>query len=106
MAEAATPTKADLSKRRTIAKRLLSRERKIAKILRLIDEDKDALRELSDAAGAGFNVEIDGFGTVEVKARRQAELTGTSPAIVTEAYYALPETQQKKLIEDGVVEIV
>lgn len=104
MAEALT--KADLRRRDELAARLLSREAKIAEDLRLIDEDKDALRALSEKAGEGFKIEIAGLGTVEVKAGRAAEVTGTSPQLVVAAFLKRSEASRKKLVEDGLVEIV
>ena len=104
--DAATFTPADLRRRDEIAERLLRREKKIAEDLRLIDEDKDELRKLSDKASAGFKVEIEGLGTVEVKAGRAAEVTGTSPQLVVAAFLKLGQARQKKLTADGLVEIV
>jgi hypothetical protein len=103
---AETLTKADLRKRDELAERLLRREAKIAEDLRLIDEDKDALRKLSEEAGEGFKVDIAGLGTVEVKAGRAAEITGTSPQLIVAAFLALTEGRRKKLEDDGLVEIV
>jgi hypothetical protein len=105
MAEAA-PSKADLQKRNELAEQLLRREQKIAEDLRLIDEDKDALRALSEKAGNGFKIEIAGLGTVEVKAGRKAEVTGTSPQLIVATFLKLTEGRRKKLVEDGLVEIV
>jgi phosphoglycolate phosphatase-like HAD superfamily hydrolase len=104
--DAATFTPADLRKRDEIAERLLRREKKIAEDLRLIDEDKDALRALSDKAGEGFTVEIKDLGTVAVTGRREKELTGTSPQLVIAHYLGLTEARRKKLVADGLVEIV
>lgn len=106
MAEAATPSKADLRRRDELAARLLSREAKIAEDLRLIDEDKDALRALSEKAGAGFKIEIVGLGTVEVKAGREEEVTGTSPQLIVAGFLKLTDGRRNKLVEDGLVEIV
>lgn len=105
MAEA-TPTPADLRKRHAIAERLLERERKIAEDLRLIDEDKDALRKLSEAAGAGFKIEIEGLGLVEVKAGRAEEITGTQPELVVAGFLKLAESRREKLVADGLIKIV
>lgn len=104
MAEAAT--KADLRKRHEIVERLLRRETEVAETLRLIDEDKDALRKLSEDAGEGFKIEVEGLGLVEVKAGRAAEITGTSPQLVVAAFLKLTEARRRKLEEDGLVEIV
>jgi hypothetical protein len=105
--DAATVSPAALAKqRRTVAERLLRRETEVAETLRLIDEDKDALRALSGQAGEGFAIEVKGLGTVTVTARRKKELTGTSPELVVAAYLGLSEARQKKLVEDGIVAIV
>ncbi len=106
MAETATLSKADKRLRDELAERLLRREAKIAEDLRLIDEDKDALRKLSEDAGEGFKVEIAGLGTVEVKAGRAAEITGTSPQLIVGGFLGLTPARQRKLVEDGLVEIV
>lgn len=106
MAEAAAPSPADLRKRDEIAERLLRREKKIADDLRLIDEDKDALRKLSEAAGKGFKVEIEGLGLVEVKAGRAEEVTGTQPQLVVAAFLGMTDRRRDKLVEDGLIEIV
>lgn len=105
MAGAAISTR-DLRRRSELAEQLLRREKAIAEDLRLIDEDKDALRKLSEAAGEGFKIEIEGLGTVEVKAGRAEEITGTSPQLTVAGFLALTENRRKKLIDDGLVEIV
>jgi hypothetical protein len=104
--DAFTIPPAVLAKRRLIAERLLRLEKKVADDLLKIDEEKDALRALSEEAKAGFNIEIAGLGTVEVKAGRAAEVTGTSPQLVVAAFLNLTEGRKKKLVEDGLVEIV
>ena len=93
-------------KRRAIAERLLSLEKEVAERLRLIDEAKDELRALSLEAGEGFEIEIEDLGTVQVKAGREKELTGTRPELVVATFLALTEARRKKLVEDGIVEIV
>lgn len=104
--DALTITPAVLAKRRLIAERLLRLEKKVADDLLKIDEEKDALRALSEEAKAGFNIEIPGLGTVEVKAGRPAEVTGTSPALIVAAFLRLTKGRREKLVKDGLVEIV
>lgn len=102
---AETPVRIE-AKRREIAERLLRREAEVAELLRLIDEDKDALRTLSIEAGEGFTIEAKDLGTVHVTAGREAELTGTKPQLVVAAFLRLTPKRQEKLVEDGLVEIV
>ncbi|MCC6172092.1 MAG: hypothetical protein IT481_08690 [Gammaproteobacteria bacterium] len=92
--------------RRKLCELLLEIERRIAPDLLKIDEYKDALRALSDETGEGFAEEIPGLGTVQVKAGREAEITGTSPQLVVASYLALTAAQQKRHIDAGLVEIV
>ncbi len=93
--------------RRKLAETLLTVQRKIAPDLLKIDEYKDALREIAADTGEGFTEDLtkEGLGTVEVKAGREAELKGTCPEIVTQAFYALPRSRQDKLVEQGLVKI-
>lgn len=95
-----------LKTRYAIGERLLRREAKIADDLRLIDEDKDALRALSEEAGEGFKIEIKDLGTVEVKAGREAEVTGTSPQLVVAKFLSLPAAQRARYVDIGLVDIV
>lgn len=100
---AASP--AQVRKREAIADRLLRTQRMIASELLKIDEDKEALRAICEEAGEGFTVEVGGLGTVEVKAGHPKELTGTRPELVVAGYLTLGQARQKKLVEDGIVEI-
>ena len=62
---------AELTKRRLIAKDLLLLQKKIEPTLLKIDGLKDQLREIASTTGEGFNEEIRGKGTVQVKGPRQ-----------------------------------
>jgi serine kinase of HPr protein (carbohydrate metabolism regulator) len=88
------------------AERILRTQRKIADDLQLIEDDKEALRASAAERKEGFTFEIDGLGQVEVKAPREAELTGTAPQIIVAAYLKLGEAKRKKLVDDGIVEII
>jgi hypothetical protein len=88
-----------LAKRYAIAERLLRREKKIAEDLRLIDEDKDALRALSIEADEGFTIEVKDLGAVEVKGAIAEKITGTCPELIVEAFLALSPAQQKRFIK-------
>jgi len=90
---------------RVLCEKLLKIQQKIAPDLLLIDECKDALRKIAEETGEGFTEEVQGLGTVEVKAGREAQLKGTCPEIVTEAYYALTRNRQDKLVEQGLIKI-
>jgi hypothetical protein len=89
--------------RREIATELLKLEKKIAPALLAIDGLKDQLRAISKDAGEGFTEEIEGLGSVEVKAGREAKLTGTCPELVVEAALALPAGRLNRLIESGLI---
>ena len=91
--------------RRLIAAQLLKLQKKIEPALLAIDSYKDRLREISEDTGASFTEEIEGLGSVEVKAGREAKLTGTCPQLVVEAAYALPTGRLNKLIESGLIKM-
>jgi len=95
-----------LAKRYAIAERLLRREKKVAEDLRLIDEDKDALRALSEEAQEGFIIEVANLGTVEVKAGREAEITGTRPELVVAKFLGMTPAQRARYVDMGLVSIV
>lgn len=92
--------------RRKLCETLLTLEREVAPALLKIDECKDALREISSETGEGFKEEVAGLGTVEVKAGREAEITGTSPQLVVAAFLKLGEAARKRHVEAGLVEVV
>lgn len=92
--------------RHKLAETLLTIEKRIAPDLLKIDECKDALREISSESGEGFKEEVAGLGTVEVKAGREAEVTGTSPQLVVAAFLKLTEGQRKRHVEAGLVEVI
>src|SRR5258707_1448052 len=91
--------------RREIATELLKLQKKIEPALLAIDGYKEQLRAISENTGKGFKEEIEGLGSVEVKAGREAKLTGTCPQLVVEAAYALPAGRLNKLIESGLIKI-
>src|SRR6266446_1352977 len=92
--------------RRAIATELLKLQKKIEPVLLAIDGYKEQLRAISKDTGEGFTEEIEGLGSVEVKAGREAKLTGTCPELVVEAAYALPAGKLNKLIESGLIKMV
>src|SRR5258708_36358164 len=85
--------------RREIATELLKLQKKIEPTLLAIDGYKEQLRAISKDTGEGFTEEIEGLGTVEVKAGREEKLTGKRPELVIEAAYALPAGRPTKRIE-------
>jgi hypothetical protein len=99
----ASRTSAD---RREIAAELLTLQKKIEPILLQIDDYKERLRDIVKDTGAGFTEEIEGLGSVEVKAGREAKLTGTCPELVVEAALAMPAGRLKRLIESGLIKMV
>ncbi len=92
--------------RRAIALELLKLQKQIEPALLAIDGYKEQLRTISKDTGEGFTEEIEGLGTVEVKAGREAKLTGTCPELVVEAAVALPAGRLNKLIESGLIKMV
>ena len=91
--------------RRAIAEELLKLQKKIEPALLKIDGYKEQLRDISKEIGEGFTEEIEGLGSVEVKAGREAKLTGTRPELVIEAALALPAGRLNKLIESGLIKM-
>jgi len=92
--------------RHTIAFLLLKLEKKIAADLLKIDDCKERLRAISKETGEGFTEEVEGLGSVEVRAGRKAKLTGTCPELVVEAALAMPAGKLTKLIDSGLIKMV
>src|SRR5258708_36645384 len=91
--------------RREIATELLKLQKKIEPALLAIDGYKEQLRAISKDTGEGFTEEIEGLGSVEVKAGREAKLTGTCPELVVEAALAPPAGGLKKLSAPGPIRV-
>lgn len=91
--------------RSAIAKVLLETQRRISADLLRIDGLKEQLRDLCEKDGAGFTEEVEGLGSVEVKAGAPAKLRGILPELDPEAFLALPESRRAKMIGDGLVEM-
>lgn len=89
--------------RRAIAEKLLDLQQKVAPDLLKIDGYKEQLRDLCEAAGESFTEEVEGLGSVEVKAGTKRKFKGIVPAIVAETFLALPESRRKKLIDGELV---
>ena len=68
---------------------LLKLQHKIAADLTRIEDCKEALRGISEERNAGFTEEVDGLGSVEVKAGREAECKGESPRLNIQKYLDL-----------------
>lgn len=91
--------------RRALAQKLLTLQRKVADDLTAIDDCKEALRDISADTGESFTEEVEGLGAIEVKAGREAQLKGTCPELVIEAYLKASPRKQAQLFEDGFVKI-
>lgn len=89
--------------RRALAEKLLELERKVAPDLLKIDGYKDQLRALCEEDGESFTEEVEGLGTVEVKAGTEKKFKGRVPELQAEKFLELTEGRQNKLIEDGLV---
>lgn len=88
--------------RTATARRLLELQAKIAPDLLKIDGLKDRLRDFCASNGA-FTEEIDGLGSVEVKAGQDKKLKGLIPTLHNDVYMALSEARRKTLEKDGIV---
>jgi hypothetical protein len=89
--------------RAAIAKRLLEIQKRIEPDLLAIDGFKEKLRELCTKAGEGFTEEVEGLGSVEVKAGTNAALKGVLPKLDPEAFLKLPSATRKGLIKSKLV---
>lgn len=89
--------------RRAIAEKLLELQKKLEPDLLKIDGYKEQLRGLCQDAGESFTEEVEGLGSVEVKAGSDKKFKGIVPTIVAETFLALPESRRKKLIDDELV---
>lgn len=94
-----------IGSRSEICRRLVEIQRKVEPDLLRIEELKDQLRELVDTAGEGFVEQVDCKGTVEAKVGCGSEFKGLLPVLIPASYIALSETKQKKLRDDGLVEM-
>jgi hypothetical protein len=79
--------------RRTIAEKLLER----------IDGYKEQLRGLCEASGEGFTEEVEGVGSVEVKAGTDKRFKGIVPELAAQAFLEISKARQQKLIDDKLV---
>jgi hypothetical protein len=68
-----------------------AREKEIKKLL------------IEDAGDENFQVAVRGVGVVKVSAAKPKHCKGTAPEIVVDAFLKLPQAQQDKLTEKGVV---
>lgn len=91
---------------KALAKQLLEIEKKIAPDLLKADGIKEKLRDVCAKKGASFTEEIDGLGSVEVKAGTEKKFKGNMPELQPEAFQALPAKQRKQLETSGLVTIV
>src|SRR5258708_4549120 len=91
--------------RREIATELLKLQKKIGPALLAIDGYEEQLRAISKDTGEGFTEEIEGLGSVEVKAGREEKCIGSRPELVVEEARALPPSRLQKLIESGLIKM-
>lgn len=88
--------------RTAIAKQLLELQKKIAPDLLKIDGLKDQLRGICGEDGA-FTEEVEGLGSVEVKAGQEKKFKGLVPTLHADAYMALSDARRGTLEKDGIV---
>ncbi len=91
--------------RRALAQQLIELQTEIEPVLGKIDALKEDLRQIAEQEGQGFTEQVEG-GSVEVKPARARELKGVLPELKAEAFLALPQSRQDKLIGQGLVEMV
>lgn len=105
MAKAATKpnVKAQL---RAKAEELLDIEVEHRDLFARIDGIKSDLTTLATEAGESFREDFSGKGVVKVSGRKAKEFQGDLPEIDAAAFNALPATERKTLVKQGVVKIV
>jgi hypothetical protein len=86
-----------------IARLLLKLQHKIAADLTKIEDCKEALRGISEERKAGFTEEVEGLGSVEVKAGREAKCKGESPRLNIQKYLALEMSEKRRLLQREVI---
>lgn len=88
--------------RRQIAEELIALERDIAPTVAKINALEELLREMAAADGAGFLEQI-GVDSVRVTAGSEEKFKGITPVLKPEAFLALSESRQAKLVGDGII---
>jgi len=88
---------------RVLCEKLLKLQHKIADDLLQIDDCKEALRGICEENGEGFTEEVEGLGSVEVKAGQEAKLKGILPVLKAEIFLGLTERRRDTLISEGIV---
>jgi hypothetical protein len=104
MAATAAKSKAKAPTVNELCRELLEIERDNPKIFRRIAEIKTLLKLQADAGGS-FRETFPNLGWVSASPSKPARVTGSRPAIVIEAWSALKQPKQDKLIADGLVVI-
>jgi hypothetical protein len=89
--------------RRTLAEELVKLKSKHAEVYAREKELKSALIKAAADAGENFKETIEKVGVVKVSAPKDKTCKGTAPEIVVDAFLKLPQAQQDKLTEKGVV---
>lgn len=97
--KAKAPTRAEL------CRELLEIERDHPEIFARIEEIKTLLKLEADKVGSTFRETFANLGWVSASPAKPARVTGSRPAIVIEAWTALKQPKQDKLIADGLVVI-
>lgn len=70
------------------------------------DARRDEIKaELKKGAVENFQVTVAGLGKVKVSAPQPKRCTGTAPEVVVESFLALPQREQDRLTERGIVRI-
>lgn len=68
-------------------------------------EIKTELLRVAGESGENMKIIIEKLGLVKVSAPRPKECTGVAPEVVVEVFLALPEREQDRLKERGIVKI-
>jgi hypothetical protein len=69
----------------------------------LIEDCKEALRGISEQRKEGFTEEVEGLGSVEVKAGREAECKGESPRLNIQKFLELDMPEKRRLLQRELV---
>lgn len=89
--------------RQKLAREIVELSIQIADQAQKIEDAKTGLRAIATAAGVGFNIEVKGKGSVEVRAGSDSRLKGLMPTLDAEAFLQLPEETRAGLLKSGLV---
>lgn len=77
-----------------------------AQHLHVFDREAELKSALKSGATANFKEVFAGVGEVAVSAAKTKEFKGQVPELIPSAYLELAEGKRKKLVDDGLVQVV